>query len=378
MRGCAVIKDYQHIERLQAEYAPAPIDIKKHSWIAKSQKPDDLTIITPPILMQKLIDLLKKDEYHYGCVDAISESCFIKFECQHPQAKAFFEQMQLPKNDDIISTFSDFIHYYIGTGNGFLLKMRSITGQWVGLNRLIPSEIQIAENYDTHGFLAPNYVQVKNGLKNFIPGRDMIHMLQKNSMSNAWGIACEPIIYNVETLYEIKQYDYNRFKNGLLIDHFLIVEGGSLGKPYTDSDGKEIDPISEIQSLLQSARGTPKAHSTILLEVPEPTAKVRLEPLRHGENDFGSLKKDLRDGIIVYHRVPHRLVSLQTPGKLGGDESGDMTIFYNMVIKPLQERVALMIASELNNEFGWDVKAEDFDFGDINEVLESVEMRLFR
>jgi hypothetical protein len=55
--------------------------------------------------------------------------------------------------------------------------------------------------------------------------------------------------------------------------------------------------------------------------------------------------------LNIYHRVPHRLVSQETPGKLGGDNNSDMQVFYNMVIKPLQERVATVLTKEFNAEF---------------------------
>jgi hypothetical protein len=100
--------------------------------------------------------------------------------------------------------------------------------------------------------------------------------------------------------------------------------------------------------------------------------------MRINDNNFDSLKKDLREGIIVYHRVPHRLVSQETPGRLGGDNNSDLVVFYNMVIKPLQYRVASILSYEFIKEFGWMVKADDFDFGDISSVLDSFEKRLLR
>lgn len=47
-------------------------------------------------------------------------------------------------------------------------------------------------------------------------------------MSNAWGVSCLPVTVNIEILEQIKTFDFNNFKNGLLVDYFMIVEGGSL------------------------------------------------------------------------------------------------------------------------------------------------------
>ena len=375
----------KHVETLIINYEPKPINLSKLKWsgnVPLSKSKEQLKILVPPVSMDKMLNLLELDEYHYACVDAISESCFVKFECKNQQVKSFFENIQLPPSEDLISIMSDFVHYYIACGNGFFLKMRNLKGEWVGLNRLIPSEVQIVENYDSYGFLKPDYLQIKSGLKTFFAGTDIIHLLQRNSLSNAWGLSCKPIILNVETLYDIKQYDFNRFKNGLLIDYFIIIEGGVLGEKHTeiDENGRErvVDPYKNFIDLLGQAKGIKNSHGSIFIETADVNSKVRLEQMRVTDNNFGELKKDLREGIIVYHRVPHRLVSQETPGKLGGDNNSDMTVFYNMVIKPLQERVATILAKEFNTEFNWNVKKEDFDFGNIAEVLETIETKLFK
>jgi len=364
-------------------YAAPTINLTKYKWKAGSQPPAaNLKTIAPPIDMAKMLHLLDMDEYHYACVDAIAESCFVKLDCKNAHAKSFLENMQLPAGEDIISIMSDLVHYYIACGNGFLLKLRNLKGEWVSINRLIPSEVAIVERYDKFGFLAPDYLQVKAGQKTFIKGDDVIHMLQRNSLSNAWGLACKPIILNIETLAGIKEYDFNRFQNGLLIDYFILVEGGSLGEKYTEigEDGVErtVDPYADFTQLLAQAKGIKNAHGSIVVETPDPNTKIRLEPMRAAENNFEQLKHDLREGIIVYHRVPHRLVSQETAGKLGGDNNSDLNVFFNMVIKPLQERVASILTHHLNTEFSWGVKPSDFDFGDISEVLESIETRVFR
>ena len=169
-----------HFEKLIEGYNPKQVSLSKLKWsnyknLTKAN--DNLKIIAPPISMDKMINLLDLDEYHYACVDAISESCFVKFECKDSRVKSFIENIQLPTAEDLISILSDFVHYYIACGNGFLLKMRNLKGEWVGLNRLIPSEVQIVENYDEYGFLKPDYLQVKSGLKTFFSGADIIYIL---------------------------------------------------------------------------------------------------------------------------------------------------------------------------------------------------------
>ena len=98
----------------------------------------------------------------------------------------------------------------------------------MGLERMLPSEVQIVENYDEFGFFRPNYIQVKNNQKKDFAYADVIHIKKSTHRSNAWGLACLPIAINIEILGEIKTFDYNKFKNGLMIDYFVIVEGGTL------------------------------------------------------------------------------------------------------------------------------------------------------
>lgn len=372
---------YDHTKDLTGKYEYDKDEFKNAKLIGKMKSAkNNYKILSQPMSMAKLIEMADMDEYHEGCLDAIAESCFIRFKHSNPEVMKFIEDIQLPGNDDIISIFSDFVFYYACCGNGILLKLRNASGHWVGLDRLIPSEVQIAENYDDHGFLRPIYFHVKAGKKKEIPASDIIHMIQKTSKSSVWGLACKSIVLNVEILNEIKNYDYNQFKNGLLIDYFMLVEGGTFGEKRIEFDESgneiEIDPMDDLELTLSAAKGTKSSNSMIVLETADSNSKIRLEPMRKNDNTFKDLKKDLRDGILVHHRVPHRLVSQETAGKLGGDNNSDMTIFYNMVVKPIQKRIAFILAKEFKQEFNWSVKADDFDFGDISAVLETIETKL--
>ncbi|MFA5671839.1 MAG: hypothetical protein WC922_05230, partial [Synergistaceae bacterium] len=261
-------------------------------------------------------------------------------------------------------------------------KMRNAQGQWMGLERMLPSEVQIVENYDEFGFFRPNYIQVKNNQKKDFAYADIIHIKKSTHKSNAWGLACLPIAINVEILSEIKTFDYNNFKNGLMIDYFVIVEGGTLRDgTVTDEQGNEVltDAYTEIEKALTEVKGNAKSHSTVLIESESRDVKIRLEPLRQQDREGGfiNLKKDLREGIFAYHRVPARIVSQLIPGQLGGDNKSDMLMFYHFVVKPLQNRLALTLAIEFNYEFGWNLTPDDFNFGNLTEKLQSADDQLF-
>ncbi len=370
---------------LETKYKPEPIDLSKCSRVGKqliSKAAETKKVVSQPYSMSNLLNLLDTDEYHSGCVDALSMATVMEFDCKNSQVKSWMEAAEFPACEDQTTILAEIIKFYLACGNGFLIKMRNAQGQWMGLERMLPSEVQIVENYDEFGFFRPNYIQVKNNQKKDFSYEDIIHVKKSTHRSNAWGLACLPIAINIEILGEIKTFDYNNFKNGLMIDYFVIVEGGTLRDgTVKDEQGNEVltDAYTEIEKALTEVKGNAKSHSTVLIESESRDVKIRLEPLRQQDREGGflGLKKDLREGILAYHRVPARIVSQLIPGQLGGDNSSDMRMFYQFVVKPLQNRLALALANEFNFDFGWNVKPEDFNFGNLTEVLQTADEQLF-
>lgn len=370
---------------IENKYKPEAIDLSKCQRLGKqliSKAAESKKTVMAPYSMSKLLNLLDMDEYHSGCIDALSMATVMQFECKNKQVAAWMEAAEFPACEDQTTILAEMIKFYLACGNGFLIKMRNPQGDWMGLERMLPSEVQIVENYDKFGFFRPDYIQVKNNQKKDFAYADIVHIKKSTHRSNAWGLACLPIAINIEILGEIKTFDYNNFKNGLMIDYFVIVEGGTLRDgTVTDEQGNEVltDAYTEIEKALTEVKGNANSHSTVLIESESRDVKIRLEPLRQQDREGGflSLKKDLREGILAYHRVPARIVSQLIPGQLGGDNRSDMAMFYHFVIKPLQERLALTLAIEFNYEFGWKVKPEDFNFGNLTEILQSDDERLF-
>ena len=370
---------------LETKYKPEPIDLSKYQRIGKqlvSKAAETKKVVSQPYSMSNLLNLLDTDEYHSGCIDALTMATIMQFDCKNSQVKSWMETAEFPACEDQTTILAELMKFYLACGNGFLIKMRNAQGQWMGLERMLPSEVQIVENYDEFGFFKPNYIQVKNNQKKDFAYEDIIHVKKSTHRSNAWGLSCLPIAINIEILGEIKTFDYNNFKNGLMIDYFVIVEGGTLRDgTVTDEAGNEVltDAYTEIEKALTEVKGNAKSHSTVLIESENRDVKIRLEPLRQQDREGGflGLKKDLREGILAYHRVPARIVSQLIPGQLGGDNRSDMLMFYQFVVRPLQNRLALALANEFNFDFGWNVKPEDFNFGNLTEVLQTADEQLF-
>lgn len=359
--------------------------ICKAKWVGEkrlSKAEESLKIIYSPYSILKLLRYLELNEYHSGCIEAIVNGIFMKFDLKRKELEKWFEDATFPGDSDIISILTEFMCYYHACGNGFLIKIRNTKGDWIGLERLLPNEVQIVERYDEYGFFKPDYIQVRNNQKRLFPNDDIIHMKKTTFRSNGWGIACLPIAMNIELLEQIMTFDYNNFKNGLLIDFIIIVEGGSLrDESIYDEDGNVVlkDAFTAIEEALKEVTGNNKSHGSILIETDSKDAKIRLEPMRRQEREgeFLKLKKDLREGIFSYHRVPARVVSQLVPGELGGDSNSDMELFYHFVLRPNQRKITLTLANHFNLEFGWNIKPEDFDFGTIYDVFNAKDEQLY-
>lgn len=374
------------LDLIAKNYSNEQPELSKLSYIGSrrlSKAVEQKSVLPAPVSMAKLLQLTEIDEYHEACISALINSTLMRVEVKNSGLKAWFKSAEFPGNEDPASVLAEFLRYYLTCGNGFLLKMRNAKGEWVGLERMLPTEVQIVENYDEFGFFKPDFIQVKNNKKKFFPGSDIIHFKKATHKSNAWGLACIPVAINIEILNEIKTFDYNNFKNGLLVDYFMIVEGGTLrDEIIEDENGNEVmtDAFTEIQKVLNQAKGNSKSHTTILIETESKDARIRLEPLRQQDREgaFISLKKDLREGIFAYHRVPARIVSQLIPGQLGGDNKSDMQMFYNFVVKPLQNRLGMMFSKEFIKEYNWSLSAEDFDFGVLTDIFETEDEKIFK
>jgi capsid portal protein len=372
-------------ELLETKYREEPVDLEKLTLVGSaviSKAESKRKTVAAPYSMAKLLNMLDVDEYHAGCVEAIVMASVMQFSCKNANVTAWLNAAEFPANEDPATILSGLAKHYLACGNGFLIKMRNAKGEWVGLERLLPNETQIIEAFDGFGFFRPDFVQVKLGQKREFANADIIHFKRFTHRSNAWGLSCLPIAINIEILSEIKTFDYNNFKNGLMIDYFIIVEGGTLRDgTVTDEQGNQVvtDAYAEIEKALIEVKGNLKSHSTVLIESENKDVRIRLEPLRQQEREGGflALKKDLREGIFAYHRVPARVVSQLIPGQLGGDNRSDMVMFHHFVVQPIQRRLALILSKEFQREFGWSVKPDEFEFGDLSTVYQDADERLF-
>lgn len=383
-RNCATVS----VENIERDYRPETPNLKRMSWVGPvpvSKAGENQKTIAAPVSMKKLLDLLDVDEYHSGCVDALQKCTIMHVVCKNTNVQQWMRTAEFPGNMTMTSMMRTLVKYYIATGNGLLIKMRDFTGSWRGMDRFLPTETQVLENYDSYGFFRPDYIQYRNSKRRYFPGNDVIHFLQETHKSTAWGLACMPVAINAEILRQIKDYDYNNFHNGLMIDYFILVTGGVLKGEEIVDPTTGVTRVREATELiaegLRRAKGNKESHGTILIESDDQGVKIELVPLRQAapEGGFIQLKKDLREGTFAYHRVPPRVVSQSIAGALGGDYANDMKMFASFVVKPLQNSVAEILTREFNREYpAWGVVESDWDFGDPASVFDSVQDSLFK
>lgn len=356
-------------------------DLTKYKWKGKSRVSKSVANqkkISSPYSMLKLLNLLMVDEYHNGCVNAIAKNTVKIFECDNAKVKTWWEACQTPPKFNKIDLLRQMIKYDNACGNGFLIKLRNLAGVWVGLQRLLPNETEILENINDQGFLVPDYIQRRNMIQTYIPGKDVIHMTEETFKSQAWGLKSLPIAANVEILKELKTLDYNNFKNGLFIDYLILVEG-LLDEDTDDTDSTDESGFGTIKAQFETAIQNKKQHSNIILETGDPNVKIRVEKLRKDMTADGQkqLEDKYRNGIFAHHLTPPRIMSQETPGKLGSDNNSDLKLWYHNKIKPGQEQLASILADEFNREFGWGVKPEEFNFGNLLDDYKNEEERFF-
>ena len=174
-------------------YGTEKIDLEKYDWAGskKITKSDtNKKVVYPPVSMHKLLKLAEVNEYHNGCIDAQIMSTVMDFNSSNESFNAWIDNAVFPENQDLEQLLEEFLRYYLECGNGFLLKMRNAKGEWIGLERLLPTETLIIESYDKYGFFTPDYLQIKNNKKTLFDGRDVIHLKNHTYRSNAWGLAC--------------------------------------------------------------------------------------------------------------------------------------------------------------------------------------------
>jgi hypothetical protein len=371
---------------VQEEFASNMVDLGSFNWSGHVKKAlrksaDKRKVAAVPFSMSKLLKLEDMDEYYHGCLQKIRDFSIMQFQCRDQAVQSWIDSAVF-QDDDPIGLLQEMVGYYRACGNGILIKTRDLTGKWGGLERLLPTECQLLERYENN-FPKPDYVQTRNRVKTLFKYDDIIHLKLRTRKSDFWGCPSLSVVQNVYTLAEIKTFHYNNFKNGMLIDYVILVQGGSLNDDgeVENEDGEvvEEDIYTTISKAFAGAKGNENSHRSIILETEDKDVKIELVPLKnHSENGYLELRKDERGGIFTYFGIPKRIVAQEVEGKLGGDNNSDITMMYVTVVKPIQNKLSRILARAFRDEgISQSVTANDFEFGDIREFFKTSDEKFF-
>ncbi|HHV36998.1 MAG TPA: phage portal protein [Candidatus Cloacimonetes bacterium] len=213
------------------------------------------------------------------------------------------------------------------------------------------------------------FVQEVDDKRVEFPDDELWHFREPSLLSQIWGTPdYMPLIKDeaISTISTIKKYNNNFFRNNAIPDGILFIQGG------------DISASTEMglrQFFLSKFRGVENAAKFCIAPVPE-GVKIQLEKLQdHSDGKFLELQDSLIAEIVSCHGVPPRLASLMMPGSLGGggEASGELKIFLNTRIKPLQNVFGGQLDKFFMHVFDMDT---DISFIPFDIMPESAEIAL--
>lgn len=164
------------------------------------------------------------------------------------------------------------------------------------------------------------------------PEESVWHFREPSLLSQVWGSPDYMPLINDGTLAAIstiKSYNSNFFRNNAIPDGILFIKGGDVS-PDTESGLRRF--------FREKFWGVENASKFCLAPVPE-GVEIQLEKLQdHQDGKFLTLQDSLVMEIVSCHGVPPRLAGIMIPGSLGGggEAAGELKIFLNTRVKPLQ------------------------------------------
>lgn len=142
--------------------------------------------------------------------------------------------------------------------------------------------------------------------------------------------SCDPVIEDVLTDIEIKEFKYRNTTSNFLATHIIEL-------PFQHENQTERDKFNE---KVASFQGGKQAGKIMTIENPNkatsPDSNISITPvvLQDVDKIFEWTKGDTRDSIIENYMIPKELLGIQMPGRLGtADEISDAMIRYNETTK---------------------------------------------
>jgi len=302
-------------------------------WVAKSSKqPEKKTQdSTRPYSVQDLIDAYYQNSWHARCIN-LKTICILGDGIENPEVVKKLQECV--RGDSVFTLLHKTILDLRIFGDAFWEVIK--TGSGVEIYHVPSWTVSLGKD--------GGWVQELGNKKVEFKAEDLWHFLEPGMLSQVWGCPDYLQLINdatIESISTIKTFNNNFFKNNAIPDGILFVKGGDIA-PTTQYG---------LQRFFRSKyQGVENASKFCIAPVPE-GVELQLERLQDTKDGkFMELKDSLVMEILSCHGIPPRLASILIPGSLGGggEASGELKIFLQTLIKPLQN----IFGGQLDSFFG--------------------------
>ncbi len=272
-----------------------------------------------PYDVTELIEAYYKSSWHASCIN-LKSICILGDGIENPDVVARLSESV--REDSLFTLLQKTILDLRVFGDAFWEIVR--TGSSIEIYHMPSWTVSAGKN--------GGWVQELDSGKVEFDADSVWHFREPSLLSQLWGSPDYlPLIEDgtIDTISTIKTYNRNFFKNNAIPDGILFIKGGDIS-PATESGLRRF--------FREKFLGVENASKFCLAPIPE-GVQVQLEKLQdHHDGKFMELKDSLIAEIISCHGVPPRLAGIMIPGSLGGggEASGELKIFLNTRIKPLQ------------------------------------------
>lgn len=277
-------------------------------------------VLSPPESVTRLLDAWKGSGWHQRCCRAIAANLLGK----GIEQKDVSDWIEEHTPDDTTKTLLQKTALDLKVfGNAYWEIVRK--GSEI-------IELYHAPAWTMYRLKDGGWAQIVNNERQVFSADDIFQFKTYGFETSAYGTPDYlAILPAVELLATIRKYNRLYFDNNAIPDFAIVVNGGEFAP--------EVE--AKIQRFLRAKfKGVENAHKALYLPTPSDVT-VKFEKLQSDTKDmqFLNLSADCVAEIIACHGVPPRLLGIMTPGQLGGggETSGQMEIFGQTVIAPMQE-----------------------------------------
>lgn len=281
-----------------------------------------------PYSVSELIECYYANAYHQSCIN-LKAICILGDGIEDPAADNKLKQCV--RNDSVFTLLQKTILDLRIFGDAFWEIVQTGSGTEI---YYLPSR---TISLDKDG----NWVQEAGKDKVTFAEDQIWHFYEPSLLSQVWGTPDYlPIVPTIKLFETITRYNANFFANNAIPDSIMFLKGGDITRQTED----------DLRRFFRSKyQGLENVAKFCIAPLPQ-GVEVQLERLQETkEGKFLELKEDVKAEIVSCHGVPPRLAGILIPGQLGGggEAEGELKIFLNTRVKPLQN----IFGGQLDNFF---------------------------